>query len=250
MKNKSFSIGEEIKAGWTKFKEQPLTWIFSILLVLAILGTHPILNNWLLTGDWHFNDISDQQFEHINQKTKIIFALVFLGYVLIKFGLTLGLINMGIRAADGLKVNILHLFSRFHRVFQYAIASILYFLIILVGIILLIFPAAIWGSKYALYGYFIADKGIGPLKALEKSSEATYGSKWDVFGFLLVNLLLFSVAVTTIIGLFIFYPLLIIAWGYIYRKLSTPSESQEVIRTTTIVTPQPVLPKVENKILE
>lgn len=230
MQTRSFSIGEMIKFGWQKLKEQPITWITSVILFTLIMGSHPFINNWLLGDDFNLND----EQEHLSYSNHIALGVIAFLYILIDTGLSLGLTYMGLRAADNLPINPMHLFARFQYVFHYLIASFLYGLMIIGGLILFLFPAAVWASKFSLFPYFIVDRGSGPIESLKLSSQATDGAKWDIFGFLvtLFFLLILSMLVV-LLGLFVTLPIMFIAWGKIYRLLTT-STQVEIPAVTTI----------------
>ncbi|MFI5343410.1 MAG: hypothetical protein ACHQUC_04220 [Chlamydiales bacterium] len=222
MENRYFSIGAVIKKGWEKFKEHPFTWIGAFLLILLISITHSYVLKLALGNEFSWNPSAEAvDWKEASTSTNVIVFGISLAYYLILLGLSLGIFYMGLRASDGLSLNLLHLFSRFHYVFHYLVACILYNLIIGVGFILLLFPAAIWGAKFALYPYFIVDKGAGPIRALKLSSEATHGFKWDIFAFMLISVLLLLIGIALLfIGLLVVLPIINIAWATIYRKLS------------------------------
>lgn len=97
---------------------------------------------------------------------------------------------------------------------------------------MLIIPGIIWAIKFQYYGYFIVDKGLGPIKALEASSNLTDGVKWDLF---LFGLLLTCIDLLGLlclgIGLFAAIPTTIIARAFVYRRLESQLDvSQASIR--------------------
>ncbi|MBA3723172.1 MAG: hypothetical protein H0W88_12330 [Parachlamydiaceae bacterium] len=227
MLNKTFSMGEMIKTGWAKFKEHPYTWIGALLLIILIMISHPFVNS-LLMGNG-FDIFSDNQVPEDNFQLQSIIFLVGLVYGLIHLGLGLGCVYMGIRAVDGLSVNIGHLFGRFYYVFHYLIAEILYTIIVVVGFVLLIIPGFVWATKFILFTYFIVDQKVGPIKALKMSAEATKGAKWDIFGFLFISFCLFILgSILFLIGLLFVIPILNIAWAAVYRKLVASTQSYDV----------------------
>lgn len=226
MNIRSFSIGETLKTAWTKFKEKPFTWIGALILMVLILGSHPFVDNWAMGHGfkWDINmDLSNLTEPKYPESSGSV--LIGLLYYFVHLGLNLGFISMGLRAVDGLPFNIFHIFSRFKYVFHYFISYILYMLIIVAGLILFLFPAAIWASKFSLYPYFIIDQNAGPIEALKKSSSTTYGFKWDLFAFLFVSACLTLIGVTLlVIGLLVVLPILSIAWATIYRRLTNVFE--------------------------
>lgn len=237
MEKRYFSIGAVLKNGWAKFKEHPFTWVGALFLLVLIAATHPYVINFAL-GNGFTWDPSEQieRAEAASRGASIFAFLISFGYYLIHLGLGLGLVYMSLRAADGLPINIFHLFARFHYVFHYLISSILYGIIVAIGLILLIFPGVIWGTKFALYPYFIVDKGAGPIHALKLSSEATKGFKWDIFAFIFISVVVAAIGTALVlIGLLAAIPIINIAWASIYRKLTAVDESPAL----------PALPVVE-----
>lgn len=222
MEIRSFSLGEALKTGWRKFKEQPLTWIGAMLIMFLVWISHSIINSWM-TGRAYFWDMDGMIKDQLSNDSLYfseILAMIFISLVL--FGLVLGLMSMALRAVDGQSVNITQIFSQFKYIFHYLIAHILYGLMIVAGFPLLVFPAAIWGSKFALYPFFIIDRGSGPIQALKLSSQATMGHKWDVFAFILISYIIYMISF--FIGLIVIIPIVVIAWASIYRKLTAVFE--------------------------
>jgi uncharacterized membrane protein len=105
--------------------------------------------------------------------------------------------------------------------FSFFGASILYGLVVAVGLILLIIPGIIWAIRFSQYGYIIIDKGIGPIQALKESWEITRGSEWNLMGFSFLSVLInLTGLICLIVGLFVSVPVTTVAAAYVYRKLS------------------------------
>lgn len=104
--------------------------------------------------------------------------------------------------------------------FRYLVASILYVMIVGVGLCLFIVPGVVWAVKYAFYRHLIIDQDLDPLQALYISGRLTANCRLKLLGsalvLLLVNLgglLLFG------IGLLITIPVTALAWSRIYHRL-------------------------------
>jgi len=78
---------------------------------------------------------------------------------------------------------------------SYLIASALFLLIVAFGLVFLILPGVYLFLKYQFYGYFIADRRMGPFNALKQSARITDGLKRRLLAFWLVlYLMIFAIA--------------------------------------------------------
>lgn len=203
MERKGFFIGEVLKSGWNMMKTHLGFFIVALLLVVIV----PQIPYFIAGA-----------FEH-RLHPVAAFALYIL-YVVLTYIVTLGVIRVSLNMTAGQKGRFRDLFNQWHLFFSYLIANILYMLILLAGFILLVFPAFIWGARYALYGYFIVDRKAGPIEALKLSAKATMGAKWDLFAYYFVSFFLVIAGILClIIGLFAVVPMLWIASALVYRKL-------------------------------
>ena len=103
---------------------------------------------------------------------------------------------------------------------KYILSLIIYGLIVLAGLILLIIPGIIWAIKFQFFGYFIVDKGLGPIESLKQSAKITKDTKWTLFLFgLLSGLINLLGALLLLVGLFATVPTTMMAKAFVYRKL-------------------------------
>jgi len=139
----------------------------------------------------------------------------------LQIGVVLGLIGICLKIAQGMRPPLAELFAYFHLLWKYILASLLYAMVIFVGLLLLVIPAFVWGVKYSLFAFFIVDKKVGPLEALRFSAEATRGHMLTIFIFLLILLVInFLCALLLGIGLLISLPVTYLAWTQVYLKLA------------------------------
>jgi len=222
MIEKRFSKGEAIKFGWSMVKNN---LIFFVGLFIA-------------------DGLIYQALEIISKSTKEnIPALSFVSdivYLVIQIIVQMGLIKISLRICDNMRCELADFFSDLLSClplfFKYLSGTILYLLIVLSGIILLIIPGVIWSVKYSFVGYFIVDKGLGPIEALKESSLITKGAKQDLFLFwLLISVVNFLGVLAFFIGLFVTIPITVVAIGFVYRKLLNKTESLQ--RTALSISP-------------
>jgi uncharacterized membrane protein len=105
---------------------------------------------------------------------------------------------------------------------SYVLASILFGLMLFVGLLLCIIPGIIVAIIFMFYGYLIVDNPtLGPTDALRKSQEITKGRLGELFVF---GLALFGInlvgAILCGVGLLFTYGITAVAVAYAYRTLN------------------------------
>ncbi len=202
MTQNSFTIGEALRVGWETTKKN----LGFLLVVFVIVFTISI-----------FVGIIQQQ---VKDSVELSLAIRILNYVVQLF-VGIGLASISLKLIDGKKASFEDLYSHYNLVLNYAVASILYGLIVLAGYILLIVPGIVWTIKYQFYSYFVVDKGMGPLEAIKASGRATQGHKMHLFGFSWVALgVMILGLIAVFVGLLVAVPVVMLATAYIYRRLS------------------------------
>ncbi len=140
----------------------------------------------------------------------------------------MGLIKIFLGFCDGEKGEFSDLFSCYPLLFKYMVGSIIYGVIVSLGLILLIIPGIVWAIKFQFFDYLIIDRGLGPIDALEKSSEITRGVKLDLLTFgILIGIINLLGLLCLVVGLFFTIPMTRVATAFVYRKLlhETPREN-------------------------
>ena len=205
MATQSFSKKEAISYGW---KATKANFKFFVLLMLSLFAVN------VLPGMLRDNITPDKN-------SLIAFLISIISWIL-QLIVGLGLIKIALEIQDHKKTHYSDLFSQSHMVINYFLASFLYGLIVIAGLILLIVPGIIWGIKYQYFSYFIVDKEMGPIEALKASSKITKGSIWNIF-LLRILLILINIggAILLGIGLLATVPIGMMAEVHVFRKLST-----------------------------
>jgi uncharacterized membrane protein len=190
-----FTSKEAIGFGWDVMKKNLKFFIPMLILIFFVTGL----------------------FSALGAKSGLINLAGFVVQVIIG----MGMIKIGLGFCDGKEPSWNDFTEPLPHFFSYFFASILYFLILLAGTILLIVPGAIWCVKYVYFPYFIVEKGMGPVQSLKASAKLTYGSKWTLSKFfswlVLLNL---AGMVCLLVGLFATIPATMVATAWVYRKLS------------------------------
>jgi uncharacterized membrane protein len=206
--NERFSINSAILFGWESMKKHFLFLVLVVVFDLLII---------LLP------DIVSKITENIELSlSNVIFYFVFnLILWIISAVVSMGFLHITVLLSEGLDANFSDLFEKANRIINFVVSSILYAIIVTVGFILLIIPGIIFMARFQFYQYAVLEKNIGPIQALKAS--------WRITKDQVTNLILFWIVVLFInvlgalalgIGLFITFPLTMIATAYVYKKLA------------------------------
>lgn len=219
----TFSIKEALVWGWERFKERP--WFF-IGTLLIIFGISAVL------GAVMSEDVVGTGLAGIGQLVATV----------LQWWLYIGFVGILLAVYSNQPVTMSDLFAQKGRtLWHYALATILYFLIVLGGLILLIVPGIIWGIKFHYYIYLIVERGLDPIAALKESAHITDGRKWTLFGFfIVVGLLNLAGALVIGVGLLVSIPVTVLASVWVYKWLS--ENRTKVVKKVDA----PVSPKIEN----
>ncbi len=208
METKGFSVGEFVKKGWHMMREH-MAFFIGFLLVYFVLSIIPRVITLI--------------YPHIHVGILAVIQIVFF---ILAFVVWIGFLKSALKVVDGKSLTYADLFSSFPIIVQFFIAWVIYGLIVLVGFILLVFPAAIWGSRYFLWPFIIVDKGVGPIKALEMSGKMTMGVKWDIFMLLIATTIITLLGVLCLfVGWFVAMPAATIAQVATYRMLESQHQN-------------------------
>lgn len=211
MQKGNFGKIEVIKLGFNKFKAN---WKF-----LAAVGLISLLVN-------HDAQLIETTEKYSNLKIDLPFLALSVLWVIswiIKMIVDLGTINISLKIVENKKAVFADLLC-YKPLLDYTFASLIYFVIIILGLICLIIPGIIFSIRLQFYSYLIVDLGLGPIEALKKSWEMTKGKVWNLFllGALLMLLNLAGMLLF-LVGLVATTPISMIAMAKVYRKLHSAS---------------------------
>lgn len=151
----------------------------------------------------------------------VIHALGLLTMFFVGSFLWVGQIRIALAAARQQPVDLGLLFSGGDRVIPMAILSIVLYVCVLLGTILLVVPGIIVALGCALAAPLIVEANLGPLEALRESWEAMNGHKLSLFLFGLVGILISLAGVCACyVGFLVVYPALVVAYAEIFRRVT------------------------------
>lgn len=202
-----FSIKESVKKGWELTKKN-LVFLIGVVIIVALVNFLPNMISDYLTGSRE------------SSLALLAIPVVILSWVL-NLLVSLGTIKVSLSVVDNKKTELADLFNGYPLLVNFLVGSILYGLMVVLGLILFIVPGIYLAIKYHFYSYYIVDKKMGAIEAIKASGKITQGVK--------LHLILFSLALTGLnilgalalgVGLLITVPVSMLAYALVYRKLS------------------------------
>jgi uncharacterized membrane protein len=212
---KNFSISDAVSFGWNAMKTN-LGFFIPTVLIFWVAGAIP----------GGIQSLSGYMSTAAGAIWSGLFGLV--SFVVGIF-INIAQVNIGLKFVSGETADFPDLVEKYHKFLDVLVGGILYFLIVLGGLILLIIPGIYWAIRYQFFAYLIIDRDMGPVDAIKRSGQLTRGVWWHLFGFwwtvLGINILGF---LACCVGALFAIPVIIVAYAYIYRTLLavTPEEMQ------------------------
>lgn len=206
MDEKSFSIEEALKEGW-KYTKENIGFLIGYQIILFLLMVL-------------FGGKSDSVFG-------VLWHLI--GWLII-IAAKMGLYNSCLMIIAGIKPGLDQLYQNWGLVLSWIVAGFLLAIMIVVGLILLIVPGLYVWARFGFFPFFILDKKMGPIEALQAASQATEGIRWQVFLLFLTCLALDILGLLLLgVGLLITAPITLLAMATVYRKITDKKGTVELI---------------------
>jgi uncharacterized membrane protein len=154
---------------------------------------------------------------------EIIGLLGSLAGSLVGLWLQAGMIHLMLKIARGdPSATVSDLFGGAHWVVPLGVGSLLFSIIVGIGILLLIFPGVILALMLWPYQYLVVDRNLGAMDALSAAKEITRGNKFRFFLLMLVvSLLGCVVGVFTLgLGMIVYGPFVALLMAVTYLTIS------------------------------
>jgi len=206
-----FSSNAAVRFGWGTFKKRPWFFVGSTFVILFASA----LINGLTSG-------IDAAITGSAQEPSIAGTVV---------NLALGtLISMGatafyLAAHDNPETVDLSLLWHPRPFWKFLGVTILLTLAVAIGLILLIVPGIIFGLMFMFATFVVIERELGPIDAMNESHRITRGHKWQLFGFMLLLLLINLLGLLAlVVGLLVSIPVSTLAFVHAYRVLAGKPE--------------------------
>ena len=101
---------------------------------------------------------------------------------------------------------------------------IIYMVIVTIGTALLVVPGIYLAIRLQFYYAAIVDDNAGIIESLKRSWAMTKGRSLELFILSLIMLLIYFIGcIALFVGIFVAAPLIVLMYGYTYRKLTAPT---------------------------
>jgi len=211
----TFSIEECLRFGWETFKKRPGILIVALVLVWLI----PSIPNLFFPTP----EVTPGGAPPAPTAGEGVAAIVSL---LLTIVVSLGAVTFVLRAHDDIASVTLGDLWNPQPFWRYLGVSILTWLIVTVGFLLLIVPGVIAALGLYFASYLVIDRGAGPINALKQSWHITKGHKWQLFLFSLVLIGLNLLGLLAlVVGIFVTVPITWLAITHAYRTLASQAEA-------------------------
>lgn len=207
--NFDFSIKNIIREAWEKTKGAKGTiWAGSAVMYLVLLVI-------VAGGAFLFPSVAGEPATLTEAIGNALFQIV---ADLLSVLFTAGLFLMGIKRTAGETIHWKMIFKGFPCAGKIIVATILQFILIFIGFLLLILPGIYLIVGYTMTIPLIVDKGLSPWQAMEMSRKAVHKIWWRVMGtFCIMGLIIMGSFVPLGLGLIWTWPMFIILVGVMYR---------------------------------
>jgi uncharacterized membrane protein len=156
-----------------------------------------------------------------DQSGNVALSLIMqLGLNLIMMPLMVGIMILGIKRSVDAPIKAGFIFGYYSKMIPLLLTMILMYIMIIIGFLLLILPGIYLSVAYYMALPLVAEKDMSPWQALETSRKAITRRWFSVFAlFIILSIIVFISAIPLGLGLIWTMPLMIIAFGVLYRNM-------------------------------
>lgn len=192
-----------LRYGWSTAREN-LTFLIIVTLIVLLAGElFPLLISESVKHD------------------KLLSAIVLVLSLILQNLLFLGFVKISLKITKNERATYGDLFSCLPQLIPYTVASVLYALLVLLGLVLFIVPGIYFLVRYGFFTYFIVDKGAGIMESFRLSSEITRGYKTELLKLCVVLVAIMMLgALLVMVGLLVAVPVTMLCLAYAYRRLA------------------------------
>jgi uncharacterized membrane protein len=207
-------FGDVIGEAWRRVSGNKATVWIALLILIAISLALSMLFNLLLGPAPTVDGVATMRSTAPLEQLITTFITTPVG-----IGLTL----VGAAIASDAPAKPTSVLSWYHKVIPLILTTLLMYIMIFIGLVLLVLPGIYLAVSYCLALPLVADKSLGPWQALETSRKLVTPHWFTVFGLMLFASLLAVVSMVAFgIPLIWVMPAIVIGAGIVFRNLAGP----------------------------
>lgn len=132
--------------------------------------------------------------------------------------LSLGMVRIGLNLVSGKQASVGQLFGEGRKLLPAIGASILFGLMLVIGLLLLIVPGIYIALRYGQFMNAMVDRNLGVMDSLKYSSSITTNNRLNLFLLLLLSIAIaIAGLLALVVGLIFAYPVIWLSWIVAYR---------------------------------
>jgi len=218
----SFRIKKVFSEAWKLVNGAKLAFFVAFLLYIVSYLAVVFLSS-TITSLAVFGSISANSADGSPVNSLMAGGVIVLGQILILLlttPLIAALFSMGVKRSGKNVVSGGDVFSKFGLMLPLFFTVLLYYVLVLIGFVLLILPGIYLSIAYLMAFPLITEKGLGPWRALETSRKAITKKWFKFFGFIILIGIITMVSMIPLgIGYIWAGPFTMIAFGIVYRNM-------------------------------
>lgn len=195
---------------------------FGILMGLGFITSMIEEGAKLMLMDGGQSRVSENGFPVMTGPVIAVMVIMNLVYQVPAVFLNLGLTRFALNLVSGRPVEVGQLFGEGRKLLRALGGSILFFLMVVLGTVLLIVPGIYLALRYGQYLTAIVDRDMGVFEAFSYSSQITENSKWPLLGLgILCSLIALAGMLACCVGIIFTGPVAWLAWVVAYRWMQS-----------------------------
>lgn len=222
MHSHSFSIDSAIQFGWDKMRKN-FGFFVAFILITGVIKALTDPNILTVSKDI---DLSHSFWEQLKMMAfesgaeSQGWGFTILSWIT-RALLSIATIKVALLIHDDKKVTWEDIRESFERFPSYVVGTLVYGLIVVLGLILFILPGIYLAIRLQYVPYLIIDKNMRPLDAISESYAITQGNTFNLaFLGVVIGVINIVGALCLLVGLFATVPTGLVAMAYAYRKLA------------------------------
>jgi hypothetical protein len=201
------SATPHFQKAWEAFKSYPRVFVISMLILFA---------------SWAALEVAVVTLQRFGV---VVWLVLHLAFFVFFSGLMVGLHRIALETVNGKAPKLANLIALLGRGPTFLLAFCIYSAVVVVGLVLLVVPGIYVAVRYALFGQVLATTSRTAPQALRDAAVLSDGRWWTLFPLLLMALLLNLAGLAFLgLGLFITFPVSLLATSDLYRSLQHPAQ--------------------------